>query len=168
MDFATRKAWADRFLDQQYQILNSCINKLDFNKVKHRGVQFAPAPEYDDQNLETDVIMFGALRIALRVRNGQSSIYGDIALRSHKPSGCATEVHKLKQGFGDYYLYCWTTDGILVTEWILFDLDAFREVMDSCWANTIYMPDGSAFNTYQISRMIERGCCVDEFLNVLV
>lgn len=169
MDFATRKAWADKFLEQQYQILNSCINLLDFNKVKNRGVQVTPAPQFDDQHLETDVIMFGQLRIALRVRRGQSSDFNDIALRSWLPSGNATEVHKIKQGFGDYYLYCWTTDGNLITEWILIDLDKFREEMDNCLTILNHFNlDGSAFNTYSIQRIIETGCCVDEFLNVLV
>lgn len=168
MDFNASKTWADRFLDQQFQILNSCIGLLDFNKVKKRGVIINPAPEYDDQNLETDAIMFGTLRIALRVRTGQSDLYNDIAIRSHRPSGVATELHKIKAGFGDYYLYCWTSDGRNITEFILFDLDKFRAVMDECLVTyDHFMDDGSAINTYSIPKIIEQGCCVARFLGVL-
>lgn len=168
MDFAQRKSWADNFKEQQFNILNSYINQLDFNKVKNRGVTLSDAPEFDDQNLETDVILFGTLRIALRVRSGQSSMYNDIALRSHLPSGYRTELHKIKDGLGDYYLYCWTSDGINITEWILIDLDEFRKHMDECLeVFDHFNNDGSAFNTYSISKLIDCGCCVVWFLDVL-
>lgn len=168
MSFDTNKTWADTFYDQQIAILNSCISELDFNKVKRRNVSFNVAPEYDDQNLETDVIVFGTLRIALRVRRGSSSTFNDIALRSQLPSGNRTEVHKIAAGLGDYYLYCWTADGVNITEWILFDLDRFRENMDECLViYDHYNDDGSAFNTYSIQEMIECGCCVSSFLESL-
>lgn len=168
MTFQERKAWSDRFLDQQFQILNNNAGLLDFNKVKRRGVTIEQAPLFDDQNLETDAIMFGKLRIALRVRSGKSSDYGDIAIRSYLPSGSATELHKLRNGFGDYYLYCWTLDNENITEWILIDLDRFREVMDSCLIIFDHFNnDGTAFNTYSISRLIENECCVATFLDVL-
>lgn len=169
MDFATNKTWADTFLDQQINILNSYLPVLDFNKIKKRDVRIDPAPQFDDQHLATDVLMFGTLRIALRVRAGKSSTFRDIALRSHLRSGAATEIHKIRKGYGDYYLYCWTADGKLITEWILIDLDKFREALEyglegDCHIN----PDGSAFNTYDIAELVNYGCCVDSFLNVLV
>ena len=168
MSFDTNKTWADTFYDQQIAILNSCMPDLDFNKVKHRGVSFNVAPAHDDQNLETDVILVGNLRIALRVRRGCSSMYGDIALRSHLPSGNRTEVHKIRAGMGDYYLYCWTADGVNITEWILFDLDRFRANMDQCLAVFDHFnDDGSAFNTYSIQEMINCECCVSYFLDTL-
>ena len=168
MSFAENKAWADTFYDQQIQILNDCLPDLDFNKVKRREVSVNCAGAYDDQNLATDVLVIGSLRIALRVRRGSSNIYHDIALRSQLPSGNRTEVDKIQSGLGDYYLYCWTADGINVTEWILIDLDRFRENMDQCLSvYDHYNDDGSAFNTYSISEMIECGCCVDSFLEVL-
>lgn len=167
MPYEESRSWADTFIEQQYDILNNCINDLDFNKVRRRGVQIHPAPDYDDQHLETDVIMFGTLRIALRVRNGQSDTFNDIALRSRRPSGCLTEVDKIEAGLGDYYLYCWTADGVNITEWILFDLDRFRENMDECFSFEHHNSDGSAFKTYSIDQMIECGCCVDSFLSVL-
>lgn len=168
MGYEERKAWADTFLDQQHRILNSCVNLLDFNKVKNRGVQFIPAPEYDDMHLATDTIVFSNLRIALRVRSGKSSDYGDIAIRSYKPSGAKTEIHKIKEGCGDYYLYCWSIDGVTITEWILIDLDRFRAVMDSCLKiHDFFTYDGSAFNTYSINKLIEHGCCPLICLNLL-
>lgn len=166
MSFEKNKTWADTFTDQQFEILNSCIDVLDFNKAKRRGVTFNPAPAYDDMNLETDVIVFGTLRIALRVRRGYSTTFNDIALRSCLPSGCRTEVHKIRDGLGDYYLYCWTSDGENITEWMLIDLDRFREEMDNCLS--VYQhfnDDGSAFNTYSIREIIGRGCCVGHMLD---
>lgn len=169
MGFEQNKTWADTFTDQQFDILNSCIDVLDFNKAKRRGVTFNPAPAYDDMNLETDVIVFGTLRIALRVRRGYSSNFGDIALRSHLRSGGRTEVHKIRDGLGDYYLYCWTADGSTINEWMLIDLDRFREEMDNCLViYEHFNGDGSAFNTYSIRELINRDCCVrhcleDEF-----
>ena len=169
MSFEESKAWADRYLDQQFAILKSCINDLDFNKARRHITTLQVAPEYDDQNLETDAIMFGQLRIALRVRSGHSSDFNDIAIRSYRPSGAATELHKIQRGFGDYYLYCWSTDNETITEWILIDLDEFREHMDECLSiYNHFNDDGTAFNTYSIPRLIETGCCVDSFLNVLV
>ena len=169
MGFEQNKAWADRFYDQQIDILNGHIHLLDFNKVKRRGININPAPMYDDQNLETDVIMFGTLRIALRVRRGYSSTFNDIAIRSQLPSGNRTEVHKIRDGLGDYYLYCWTADDAIITEWMLIDLDKFRENMDNCLRiYDHYNDDGSAFNTYSIPEIIESGCCVADCLNLLI
>lgn len=165
-NYAQRRAWADTFLEQQFNILNNCISDLDFNKMRRHKVSFDLAPDFDDQNLATDVITVGNLRIALRVRLGESRLYGDIALRSYIPSRRKTEVHKIKEGFGDYYLYCWTIDGVNITEWILIDLDRFREVMDLCLAIFDHFNnDGSAFNTYNIKEMIDHGCCVATCLN---
>lgn len=167
MSFTENKTWADTFYNQQIAILNSCVPLLDFNKVKRRNISFNVAPEYDDQHLETDVIVFGTLRIALRVRRGQSNIYNDIALRSHLPSGNRTELHKIQAGLGDYYLYCWTADGINITEWILFDLDRFRTNMDACLSIFDHFnDDGSAFNTYSIPEMINCGCCISYNLSM--
>lgn len=166
--YSQRRAWADKFLDQQFDILNSYSDVLDFNKVKKRGFTINTAPDYDDQNLEADVIMFGKLRIALRVRRGQSSDFNDIIIRSQIPSGNCTELDKIREGFGDYYLYCWTADGKTITEWILFDLDKFREVMDQCLVTFDHFnDDGTAFNSYSISSMLDSGCCVKTFLDVL-
>lgn len=168
MSFDTNKTWADTFYNQQIAILNSCMPDLDFNKVKRRGVSLNVASPYDDQNLETDVIVFGTLRIALRVRRGYSNVYNDIALRSKLPTGNRTEVHKIREGLGDYYLYCWTADGVNITEWILFDLDRFRDNMDECLVVfDHYNDDGTAFNTYSIEEMIHCGCCVSYFLDTL-
>ena len=165
MTYDQSRAWSDRFIDQQMQILNNNIAVLDFNKIKPRGYQIAIASQDDDMNLETDMVVFGTLRIALRVRNGYSSTYNDIALRSARPSGAKTEVAKIKEGLGDYYLYCWTQDGHTITEYILIDLDRFRSVMDDCLTNfDWYQCDGTAINTYSIDQMIAKNCCVSSYL----
>lgn len=168
MSFEQSKSWADKFLPQQLEILNNYAGLLDFNKVKKRNIPIEEAPLYDDQNLETDVIMVGNLRVALRVRNGHSTDFNDIVIRSYRSSGADTELQKIKKGFGDYYLYCWTADGKTITEWILFDLDRFREVMDKCLVVFDHFnDDGTAFNTYSIAGLMSTDCCVDSFLDVL-
>ena len=166
MNYDQSRAWADRFIDQQMRILNNNIAVLDFNKIKTRGYQIQLASEEDDQKFETDVVVFGTLRIALRVRNGLSTTYNDIALRSYRPSGVRTEVHKIKSGLGDYYLYCWTADGITISEYVLIDLDKLRPVMDNCLVQfEHFCDDGTAFNSYSIDKMIGHGCCVSWFFN---
>lgn len=165
MSYDQSRAWADKFLDQQIRILNNNIAILDFNEIKTRGYQIELASEEDDQNLETDVVVFGTLRIALRVRRGSSTTFNDIALRSQRPSGARTEVAKIKSGLGDYYLYAWTLDGNNISEWMLIDLDKFRLVMDNCLKTfDFYQQDGTALNTYSIPAILNSGCCISHYL----
>ena len=164
--FEENKSFADSFIEQQREILNNNVDVLDFNKAKKHHMYRLGTPEEDIYH-EADMIIFEfcSLKIALRVRNGHSYDHGDIAIRSKTAYGNRTELDKIVDGEGDYYLYCWTDDSNNISEYILFDLDMFRDTMDETLSqNNIPNGYGGAFSTFSIHEMLKGDCVVAKSL----
>ncbi|MBZ0291877.1 MAG: hypothetical protein K8L99_04845 [Anaerolineae bacterium] len=110
--------WSDRYLREVTEIL-SLHAPLMFRVV--------PATVKQDTRQATDmVVSFEGLRmIAVRIRR-QVYGYRDLTLRTVRWNGVTTELEKIMAGYGDYYLYGWTRDDLIV-EWMLVDLRRLRE-----------------------------------------
>lgn len=117
-----------------------------------------------DQREVGDIVLASTVgHIAFRVRRPDCK-YRDLTLRSRRASGVETEIHKIRKGFGRWYLYAWTIDlSNKFSEWILVDLDKFRGcgLADSNrreWPNQ----DGGRtfFFAYKISELLAGGCLV--------
>lgn len=164
--FEENKSFADSFIEQQRAILNNNVDVLDFNKAKKHHMYRLGTPEEDIYH-EADMIIFEfcSLKIALRVRNGHSYDHGDIAIRSKTAYGNRTELDKIIDGEGDYYLYCWTQDGATISEYILFDLDAFRQNIEEILSQS-NIPNGygGAFTTFSIYEMMQNNCILTHSL----
>jgi hypothetical protein len=62
--------------------------------------------------------------VAVRIRRANQK-YRDLTIRSYN-NGHKTELQKIKDGYGQFYLYCWTNDNDEICEWILVDLESLR------------------------------------------
>ena len=88
------------------------------------------SPEDDMKHAtDLDVQIIGG-RVAVRIR--RDIPWRDLTVRAingnHK-----TEIHKLREGYGDWYLYAWTT-GNKVSDWILVDISVMR--LNNCFTET--------------------------------
>ena len=117
-EYATNRQWSDMFIPAIRKIVGPII--------------VMPAPENEDMNRATDLMLFTAkdVRIAARVRRyGYAARYpGEFTVRHSLPSGATTELAKLIEGYGDWMFYGHqaspgSTD---VSPWMLIDLHKWR------------------------------------------
>lgn len=108
--------WADNYLPQVEQILKGCAEHL---------ITISVAPMDKDRKQATDMmIKTTGGDIAVRLRRGDCD-YRDLTIRAL--AGGRTEIDKIKEGYADFYLYGWTTNGV-VGEWMLVDLSVARDM----------------------------------------
>ena len=167
--FSGRMSWSKQFLPAQYKIIEHFAPRLDFSKAANH-INICEATEDDDKNFETDVYVcnYNKLNIALRVREGKSTDYGDIMIRSKTKYGSPSELDKIMQGYGDYYLYCWTdpnSDSFTINEYLFIDLDAFRVHMNDVFLGVKAFPyEGTASARFSIDLLVKRACCIACYL----
>lgn len=70
------------------------------------------------------VTISGEKCIGVRLRR-TGYAHRDLTIRAWLKSGAPTELHKLLNGYADYYLYGWTK-GWQIPEWMLVNLDKLR------------------------------------------
>lgn len=109
--------WSDGYLPEVRRILSiNAINILKFEVASH----FKDVTQATDMLIKTQ----GSISIAIRLRR-QTVAYRDLTIRYSRPTQAPTEIHKIQEGYGDYYLYGWT-EGMEIPEWMFIDLDALR------------------------------------------
>jgi len=89
----------------------------------------APAVEDKQHNTDLIVLKLDAVRVACRIRRfGYFDKYhGEFTIRSGRPSGVKTELAKLLEGWGDYFLYGFADESDAdIFAWTLADLRVFR------------------------------------------
>ena len=142
------KAWADGYLSQIEAVVRSIAGKI---------VEFRPGTDQEDQKEATDYVVHVASgTIACRIR--RNCRYRDLTIRSSRPSGAQTELAKIREGWGRWYLYMWVRDG-KVEEWIFVDLDKLRQggLLDG--KERRRNPDGVTFLPIHVSKL--KGCLVE-------
>lgn len=100
-----------------------------FNVLRQNAsflVSFEIAPENIDLKEVGDIVLSSNMgHIAFRVRRPNVD-HRDLTIRCKRISGVETEIHKIRAGFGSWYLYAWADDSRRFKDWILVDLDQFR------------------------------------------
>lgn len=109
--------WSDGFLPEVRRIL--LANALNLFNIE-------VATEGQDLKQATDMILrvHGEKTIAVRLRRPHYN-FRDLTIRAWRDGDVETELHKIRAGFGDFYLYGWTQDR-KIAEWMLVDLDHVR------------------------------------------
>lgn len=94
-------------------------------------------------------------RVAVRIRRA-SSQYRDLTIRAYN-KGYKTEIHKLREGFGDWYLYAWEGDN-KISEYALIDINKARHIFEND-RDLIPNKDGGAtgFFAYSFDELIKCG-----------
>ena len=85
-----------------------------------------------DWKQATDFAVFNVrpFKVAARLRTHRflKKYSEEFTIRWLRPSGVATEIHKIRQGFGDYMIYGFVSeDESHIVQYFIGDLDVFRE-----------------------------------------
>jgi hypothetical protein len=112
------KKWADQCMTHVKEILGRAL--------------FVAAPFEEDQLRNTDLVLLRGrdVRIAGRIRRPSyfQQFRSEFTIRRDRPSGNVTELEKIINGFGDYFLYGFASEshGRLMA-YGLGDLSVFRD-----------------------------------------
>jgi hypothetical protein len=119
LDTAWDWRWSDGFLPEVRRILTMCALHL---------FEFSIATAQQDMKQATDMTVkitsSHDMAIAVRLRRAQYQ-HRDLTIRAARRSGVPTELGKIREGAGDFYLYGWT-DAWTIREWMLIDLHKLR------------------------------------------
>lgn len=119
----------------------------------------------DTQEATDMIIKIEGGDVALRVRE-PSCKFRDFTIRSRSRYGKKTEIHKLKEGFGDWYLYGWGDGFSLVNEYVLIDLDKVRDFgLLDVERQEIPNGDGTKFINIPLGELQMFGCVVSKQYN---
>jgi len=117
MGWTDDKRWSDKFLPEIKRILGEHL------------IGEPPQEEDAERNTDLIVLRMEAVRIGCRVRKHQyASRYGnEFTIREGRPSGVKTELTKIIEGWGDYFLYGFADEQeSSLCRWFLGDMKVFR------------------------------------------
>lgn len=156
MSYQAQRKASDVYLESFKEILKR--NSMHFLSLEVSN------SEKDTQEATDMIIKIEGGDVALRVRNSNLK-YRDFTIRSRSKYGGKTELDKLKEGFGDWYLYGWGAGGN-VNEYVLIDLDKVRsfKLLDID-RNNISNGDGTTFINIEIGELQMIGCIVAKQLS---
>jgi hypothetical protein len=147
------KNWADHYLPEIRKTILKFVDKI---------LSIEPSTEEEDQQYNADyVLTVSSGKIACRIRR-PSCKYRDFTIRAWRKLGTKTELQKIKEGFGKWYLYAWAKNNYVFDDWMLIDLDKFRA---SGLLNTsrdlTQNPDGTTgFIHFNLSELYLGNCIV--------
>lgn len=82
----------------------------------------------EDTRQATDMVMRveSGVDVAVRIRRPNCE-YRELTIRSRASNGGKTELDKLREGWGDWYVYAWSNRQGLLNEWILVNIHTLRK-----------------------------------------
>lgn len=150
--YKSNRAFADSYLPEVIEILKRNAMHI---------VTIRVAPEEQDIQQATDMLIeVTGGSVAVRVRRPYKNIR-DLTIRSRIRYGGITELAKLRAGYGDWYLYCWTGENEKIAEWILVDINKMRSsrILDEPRPE-ISNRDGTFFVAIPTSELCANDCIV--------
>lgn len=101
------------------------------------------------------VLSFPDVKIPIRIRQNKYLQYMDLTIRSKSKYNLKTEIHKIKEGFGDFYFYAWSDETPMkkennkIVSYMILDLNVFRNtIIDRPTQTDKPNGDGTCFNCY--------------------
>lgn len=153
MTWQQDKAWADLYTPEIARVLKENAHQL---------IEISIANDEMDTKQATDyIIQVTGGTVAARVRKSTCK-FRDLTIRYSRPSGVKTEIHKILEGWGDWYLYAWVSARGLFEDHALVDLNKLREsgLLEKDRPK-IANPDGTRFIAISLSEMHKAGCLLD-------
>lgn len=128
--------WQEGFLPEVKRVLTANACHL---------INIEVADTHADMKRATDFHVFTKVGdIAVRIRRYPCA-WRDWTVRYSRPSGAKTEYEKLKEGYGDFYLYAWEGEMPLrFQDWVLIDLHLVRATDALCRGKLDKNHDGSS------------------------
>lgn len=153
--------WADGYLPEIRRILTVDAMHL---------FTFRVASYQQDVKQATDMLVTanGEMAIAVRIRRDYCQ-WRDLTIRAWRHSGVTTELDKIKDGHGDYYLYAWA-QGFRLPEWMLVNLEALRNsgLLEQAWAVKHNKDGRTRFIAIPHNTLSSRGCIVASNVHVRI
>jgi len=115
------KQWADGYLPQIQRVIREVAPQLITIRVSTRSEDVHQASDY--------VVVTEQGSIGCRVRRPHTwERYGDVTFRSKVRGTRKTEIDKILEGWGRWYLYAWALDNTStdLEAWVFLDLDQLR------------------------------------------
>lgn len=156
MCYSLQRKISDAYLPAFKEILK--MNSMNFLTLK------VSSYAKDTQEATDMVVEIEGGDVALRVRDANIA-FRDLTIRSRSKNGGKTELAKLKEGFGDWYLYGWGSQR-RIDEYILVDLERVRKfgILD---VERKHIPngDGTTFVSIPIGELEMCGCIINKSLS---
>ena len=131
--------------------------KRILSKYALRFVSIEVADEQEDMTQAFDLkVTTKNGRVAVRIRRA-SIQYRDFTVRAYN-KGYKTEIHKLREGYGDWYLYAWESEG-KISEYALIDINKARPLFEKD-KDLIPNKDGTKFYAYAFDELVKCGALV--------
>jgi hypothetical protein len=147
--------YAESKMDQVKKILRQNISDI---------VRIEVATPDEDMKESTDLkITVSTEDIAVRVRRWCSKCsYRDLTIRSFRRGGTKTELAKLREGYGDLYLYAWEDQKGALADWILVDINKMRKtgLLYEDKSTTFNIDGTTGFVAYSITELDKIGALI--------
>jgi hypothetical protein len=127
-------------------------------------VKIEVATPDEDMKQSTDLkIKITSGDVAVRIRRDTG--FRDLTIRA-KNGQSKTEIHKLREGYAQWYLYAWTCDD-KISEWILVNIDAMRSagLFDETRPIKMNTDGKTGFVAYSFRELRNAGAMVSEGKN---
>jgi hypothetical protein len=155
--------WSQRFIAETKRILGACLISEDIREDRERNSDL----------LTFDVkrgLELKPLRVASRIRKFEyRRRYGsEFTIRTTRPSGCDTEIDKLRQGWGDIFFYAFADEQEqTLSLWKIADLNVFRkcQVDGSMMINADGSSEFLAFKWNEFPPSFELASSLDWIIN---
>jgi len=106
--------------------MQAIVDVLRDNAMHLLSVRVASS-ERDLKKATDLVISVDGGDVAVRIRRAKyKGRYRDLTIRAWREGGIRTELEKLVDGFGDWYLYAWSNGHGGLDDWFLVDLNKLR------------------------------------------
>lgn len=133
-----------------YQAFNTILKS---NAIHLVDIRTATPDEDSKQSTDFVISISGGGRVAARVRK---TAYRDLTIRTQSFNGGKTEIHKLREGWGRFYLYCWVNEWKSpIIEYILVDIDVLRKsgLLNNAPATKMNTDNRTGFTYYGINTL---------------
>lgn len=151
-----------RELEHKYKsTIENIVRKEWKNIPMERTIEMSS--DHEDMKLSFDMKFENKLELSIRVRNYNALQYMDMTLRTKSRGGGLTEIDKLIDGKGQYYLYMWENkESTEIEEFILVDIEKLRPYLkvEHCKIAFKSNGDGTSFGSWDIGKMYEWGCII--------
>lgn len=143
------------------------IDIVQRHAMKIVRVEYASSEQDTKQATDLAITIKGGA-VGVRVRRHASTssgrVFRDFTIRCESFYGFATEIDKLRAGWGDFYLYAWESADGLLPEYMFLDLHKVRAtgLLDPCqWWFKSLIPnygDPTKFCAIPLQRLLEEQC----------
>ena len=153
-EFKKNFSFQDGYLQQIQSIVSLNLQHM---------VTFRKGTQIEDSYQSTDMVINIDMGVAIAVRIRRPDCkYRDLTIRSRSWGNGKTEIDKLRDGWGDWYLYAWQNKQNVLDEWMLINIHAMRSsgLLGSKKVSRFNTDGKTAFISYSIDELFKSGSLV--------